>query len=208
MCGMHAESSPGITRVISWDDFRKKIMSKFNGLLTLPTYCIGVDYFMLNRPLVDRLKREEARTGREHVALTGKEGFTSVVEKKVNLTQPYAYIFGENVDKVLQEHQLKGTTFRVLFRILALVARGDVVAISQTGVAGDLGMSKQQVHKAWRELREASILLLDQSGHEYLNVNLFYRGSPKDLMAGEGGRRLEQSSEATAAQGVKNVVQK
>lgn len=159
-------------------------------------------------PIVDRLKREELRTGREHVALTGKEGHTSVVEKKVNLTQPYAYIFGENVDRVLQEHPLKATTFRVLFRILALVARGDVVAISQTGVAGDLGMSKQQVHKAWRELRESSMLLLDESGHEYLNVNLFYRGSPKDLMAGEGGRRLEQSSAATAAQGVKNVVKK
>lgn len=163
---------------------------------------------MIDSRVVDRLNREEARTGREHVALTGKEGFTSVVEKKVNLTQPYAYIFGENVDKVLQEHALKATTFRVLFRILALVARGDVVAISQTGVAGDLKMSKQQVHKAWRELREASILLLDESGHEYLNVNLFYRGSPKDLMAGAGGKRLEQSSAATESQGVQSVVKK
>lgn len=159
-----------------------------------------------NQGLIDRLHREEVRTGRSHVAVMGKEGRTSVVERKVNLTQPYAYIFGENVDRVLQEHRLGATTFRVLFRILALVARGDVVAISQTGVAGDLGMSKQQAHKAWRELREASILLLDQSGHEYLNVNLFYRGSPKDLMAGPGGERLEQSSRATEAQGVKSVV--
>jgi hypothetical protein len=153
--------------------------------------------------VVERLHREETRTGREHVAVMGKEGRTSVVEKKVNLTAPYAYIFGENVDRVLQDHKLGATTFRVLFRILALVSRGDVVAISQTGVAGDLGMSKQQVHKAWRELREASILLLDESGHEYLNVNLFYRGSPKDLVAGAGGRRLEQSSQL---EGVKPVV--
>lgn len=156
--------------------------------------------------LVDRLIKEEVRTGREHVAVMGKEGRTAVVERRVNLTQPYAYIFGENVDRVLQEHKLGATTFRVLFRILALVARGDVVAISQTGVAGDLGMSKQQVHKAWRELRDAKILLLDQSGHEYLNVNLFYRGSPKDLLAGQGGQRLEQSSAALEQQGVKPVV--
>ena len=159
-------------------------------------------------PLVDRLRREEARSGREHVALTGKEGHTSVVEKKVNLIQPYAYIFGENVDRVLKEYALAATTFRVLFRILALVSRGDVVAISQTGVAGDLGMSKQQVHKAWRQLREAKVLLLDESGHEYLNVNLFYRGSPKDLVAGAGGQRLEQSSAATEAVGVQSVVRK
>ena len=156
--------------------------------------------------VVAQIEREEARTGRGHVAVMGKEGKTSVVERRVNLTQPYAYIFGENVDRVLQEHKLGATTFRVLFRILALVARGDVVAISQTGVASDLGMSKQQVHKAWVELRAASILLLDQSGHEYLNVNLFYRGSPKDLMAGEGGKRLEQSSKALENQGVKQVV--
>lgn len=175
----------------------------------------GFAYLLINgllmksfTPIVDRLKREEVRTGREHVALTGKEGHTSVVEKKVNLTQPYAYIFGENVDRVLREYQLAGATFRVLFRILALVARGDVVAISQTGVATDLGMSKQQVHKAWGQLRKAQILLLDQSGHEYLNVNLFYRGSPKDLMSGAGGKRLEQSNEATAGQGVVSVVKK
>jgi len=192
-------------------------MSKINGLVVLLTYLLGSGLlppsFMEKTmkqwtPLVDRLQREEARTGREHVGLTGKDGRTSVVEKKVNLTQPYAYIFGENVDKVLQQYQLAGTTFRVLFRILALVARGDVVAISQTGVAGDLGMSKQQVHKAWRQLRESQILLLDQSGHEYLNVNLFYRGSPKDLMGGMGGKRLEQSSAATEAQGVKSVIKK
>ena len=163
---------------------------------------------MVDSKVVDRLHRDEARTGREHVALTGKDGKTSVVEKKVNLTVPYAYIFGENVDRVLQEHKLQATTFRVLFRILALVARGDVVAISQTGVAGDLGMSKQQVHKAWRELRNAQILLLDESGHEYLNVNLFYRGSPKDLTGGTGGKRLAQSSAATEAQGVRNVIKK
>lgn len=161
---------------------------------------------MKQQQLGERLRREEERTGREHIALTGKEGRTSVVEKKVNLVQPYAYVFGENVDKVLQEHALKATTFRVLFRILALVSRGDVVAVSQTGVAQDLGMSKQQVHKAWRELRTAQVLLIDESGHEYLNVNLFYRGSPKDLMAGMGKKRLEQSSEMTAAVGVQSVV--
>jgi transposase-like protein len=153
--------------------------------------------------VVAQLEREEQRTGREHVAVMGKEGRTSVVERRVNLTVPYAYIFGENVDRVLQDHKLGATTFRVLFRVLALVSRGDVVAISQTGVAGDLGMSKQQVHKAWRELREAQILLLDESGHEYLNVNLFYRGSPKDLMAGPGNKRLQQSSQL---EGVKTVV--
>ena len=156
--------------------------------------------------LRDRLIRDSHRTGREHIAITGKEGRTSVVERRVNLTAPYAYIFGENVDRVLQDHKLGATTFRVLFRILALVSRGDVVAISQTGVAGDLGMSKQQVHKAWRELRDASILLLDESGHEYLNVNLFYRGSPKDLVSGAGGKRLEQSSVAVEKHGVKPVV--
>jgi hypothetical protein len=159
-----------------------------------------------NQGLIDRLQRAETQSGREHVAVMGKEGRTAVVERRVNLTEPYAYIFGENVDRVLQDHKLGATTFRVLFRILALVSRGDVVAISQTGVAGDLGMSKQQVHKAWRELRDAQILLLDQSGHEYLNVNLFYRGSPKDLMAGQGGERLEQSSKALEDQGVKPVV--
>lgn len=156
--------------------------------------------------LMNRLVREEQRTGREHVALTGKEGKTAVVERKVNLTQPYAYIFGENMDRVLKECRLGATTFRVLFRILALVSRGDLVAISQTGVAGDLGMSKQQVHKAWRELREAKILLLDESGHEYLNVNLFYRGSPKDLTSGKGRKRLEQSTESLEDQGVQSVV--
>ena len=67
-------------------------------------------------------------------------------------------------------------------------------------------MSKQQVHKAWRELRDASILLLDESGHEYLNVNLFYRGSPKDLVSGAGGKRLEQSLVAVEKHGVKPVV--
>lgn len=158
--------------------------------------------------LIDRLRRAETQSGREHVAVTGKEGRTSVVEKKVNLTQPYAYIFGENMDRVLKDCRLGATTFRVLFRILALVSRGDVVAISQTGVAGDLGMSKQQVHKAWRELRQAKILLLDQSGHEYLNVNLFYRGSPKDLVGAEGQGRLEQSTRATEGQGVQSVVKK
>ncbi len=155
---------------------------------------------------VERIVREEKRTGREHVAVMGKEGRASVVEKRVNLTQPYAYIFGENVDRVLQEHKLGVTTFRVLFRVLALVSRGDVVAISQTGVAQDLGMSKQQVHKAWRELRNAKILLLDESGHEYLNVNLFYRGSPKDLKSGIGSKRLEQSLQELTNEGVKSVV--
>lgn len=157
--------------------------------------------------VIDRLKREEQRSGREHVAIQGVQGGVSVVEKKVNLTQPYAYVFGENMDRVLQGTKLGATTFRVLFRILALVSRGDVVAISQTGVAGDLGMSKQQVHKAWRELREASILLLDESGHEYLNVNLFYRGSPKDLK-GVGKKRLEQSSTVLKQRGVKNIIER
>ena len=155
---------------------------------------------------VERIVRAEKSSGREHVAVMGREGKASVVERRVNLVQPYAYIFRENVDRVLQEHKLGATTFRVLFRVLALVSRGDVVAISQTGVAGDLGMSKQQVHKAWRELRVASILLLDESGHEYLNVNLFYRGSPKDLVSGVGLKRLEQSSMTLEPQGVKQVV--
>ena len=199
---MHAEYTPELTRVNPWDDFRKKILSKIRVLLTLPTYLLGLS-MRQNAGLVERLVRAEKESGREHVAVTGKEGKTAVVERRVNLSVPYAYIFGENVDRVLQDHKLGAVTFRGLFRILALVSRGDVVAISQTGVAGDLGMSKQQVHKAWRELRDASILLLDESGHEYLNVNLFYRGSPKDLVSGAGGKRLEQSSEV---QGVKPVV--
>ena len=60
--------------------------------------------------------------------------------------------------------------------------------------------------KAWRELRNAKILLLDESGHEYLNVNLFYRGSPKDLKSGIGGKRLEQSLQELTQEGVKSVI--
>ena len=89
--------------------------------------------------LRDRLIRDSHRTGREHIAITGKEGRTSVVERRVNLTAPYAYIFGENVDRVLQDHKLGATTFRVLFRILALVIGGTWWRSARPGWPGTWG---------------------------------------------------------------------
>ena len=146
------------------------------------------------------------KTDREHVGVFGRDGDIKVVEKGVKFGERFHFMFGENMDKVLIAHPLGATAFRVLFRVLALVSRGDVVAVSQTGVASDLGISRQAVNKAWKDLRAAGILLLDQAGHEYINVNLFHQGSPKDLVRGEGKDRLDQSVLALEDTGARKVV--
>lgn len=159
--------------------------------------------------IAEGLDKLTETSGRDHIAVFGKDGDVSVVERKVVLTEPFLFLFGENIGRVLRHHRLGASSYHVLFEIVALVSHGTATTVlSQLGVAATLGMSKQQVHRAWKELREIGILLTDRAGHEYLNVNLFYRGSPKDLIGRIGKDRFEQSNKALEKLGVRPVVRR
>ena len=152
------------------------------------------------------LSDKEDRTGRDHVAVFGGDGKVAVVEKKVSFAEEFSFTFSKNLNKVVMHSQLGATAMRVLHRIMELTSQGNIVDTSQSGMAVDLGVSRQAVSKAWRELRTAGVLLLDRSGNEHMNVNLCYRGSPKDLVKGEGRERMEQGYEALKHLGITKVV--
>ena len=158
------------------------------------------------REIATDLTQKGDRTGREHVAVFGKEGKVAVVEKKVAFAEEFSFTFSKNLNKVVQHAQLGGTALRVLHRIMELTAMGNIVDTSQSGMAVDLGVSRQAISKAWKDLRAAGVLLLDGSGNEHMNVNLCYRGSPKDLVRGEGRQRLEQGYKALQHLGITKVV--
>jgi len=140
------------------------------------------------------------------VAVFGREGNVTVVEKRVQFSEEFSFIFSKNLNKVVVHSKLGGTALRVLYRIIELTTQGNVVDTSQSGMAVDLGVSRQAISKAWRDLRKAGVLLLDRSGNEHMNVNLCYRGSPKDLVRGEGRERLEQGYKALQGLGITKVV--
>jgi hypothetical protein len=156
--------------------------------------------------IAQHLNNRGESTGRDHVAVFGKDGHVAVVEKRVQFSEEFSFTFSKNLNKVVMHSQLGGTALRVLHRIMELTSQGNIVDTSQSGMAIDLGVSRQAISKAWKELRTAGILLLDRSGNEHMNVNLCYRGSPKDLVKGEGRERLEQGYKALKHLGITKVV--
>ena len=78
-----------------------------------------------------------------------------------------------------------------------------LINISQSGIAKELGMKRQQVSRSYQRLEVSGILVRDGKDDLGVNPSLFLRGSPKDLI----NQRMDLLERGMAAIGVtKRVV--
>ena len=161
---------------------------------------------MTQRNEMERLQHHEERTGREAVLIQGKGDMRpTLVEKKVELVEEFAFLFYRNMKKVLMEHKLSGTDILVLFCLLErwnMKSAMGLVGISQTGLAKELGISRQQVSRSTARLEEAGVLLKDAAGDVGINPAVILKGSPKELWK----NRIELLEQGMKAIGVTSVI--
>ena len=132
-----------------------------------------------------RLERHELRTGREAVMVQGKGDASPVlVEKKAVMVEEFAFLFYRNMRKVLMGNKLSQMDILVLFSLLERQGiKGPVglVGVSQAGMAKELGISRQQVHKSCGRLESAGVLVRDENDDICINPAVILKGSPREL---------------------------
>ena len=91
----------------------------------------------------------------------------------------------------LSKNPLSGESMRVLLFLIGKAGYGNRIGVSQSDVSAELGLRKQNVSRAFKQLQERDVLHKEGDGY-VLNPLLVWRGSDKKRQAMLGsGRKAE-----------------
>ena len=101
------------------------------------------------------------------------------VNKKTSFRDDFSLIFKKNT-ATLARMNLTPTAFRIVLYLFSILDYGNILPeFSQSRIAGELGLNKSNVTRAFRELFAEKILLRNTGdNHVYLNSNLCVKGIP------------------------------
>lgn len=103
-------------------------------------------------------------------------------EKMVPQT-PFVFLFAENFESILAKHKLTGFCCRLIMKMISRMQYGNMVSLTQTALASEMGVKKQQVNEAYSRLLEVGILVKDQHGAIFFNLELVLKGKFSNLQS-------------------------
>lgn len=106
--------------------------------------------------------------------------FVSTGQKKerMNLVNPFAFLFYENLLDIIDECNLSRLEIRAILKILSYMEFGNLVRMSYSQLMRDIGSDPSNGSKVIKRLREAKVLV-EVNGNTYLNPHLILKGRIK-----------------------------
>ena len=95
---------------------------------------------------------------------------------QTDILNPFAMIFCEVLFNTIEEYNLTKNDIRTILRIIYYARFGNLIQMSNTKLAKDLGMNKSSLSRSMKKLRESGILVEDE-GNLYLNPQVISKGS-------------------------------
>ena len=93
----------------------------------------------------------------------------------------FAILFHESLLEKMVTSELSITDIKVLLCILKYVYKGNVVNISQSEIAEDLTIQRQQVSRAYGRLTKSGLLITSKSGSIFLNPQIVAKEALKNM---------------------------
>lgn len=91
---------------------------------------------------------------------------------RMPIVNQFALIFHNNFLLTIDEYNLTLNDIRVMLKIIDLMKFGNLVKLSWSDVGKSIGIKKQNMAKHVKKLKDASLLIDDESGNTYLNPQI------------------------------------
>lgn len=89
---------------------------------------------------------------------------------------PFVILFYENFQTIIKEYKLNATEILIVLEILKVMSYGNLISVSQTEIATNLELPKQNVNRAFSKFRKSGLLVRTEQGTEYINSQIIAKG--------------------------------
>lgn len=122
-------------------------------------------------------------------ALGDSKAAIYVGRKKIKPLNEFVLLFYENLREIIEEYDLNTTNLRVLLVLIEKMEFGNLVQLNQSALAKELGMQRQNLHRAFKKLKDIG-LLLEIDSSLYVNPHVIAKGQLIE-------QKLDDNSEPT-----------
>jgi hypothetical protein len=115
--------------------------------------------------------------------LDSKEVTVFAGKKKESVTEPFVLLFYESLSELVLDDRLTMTDMKVMLGVCGLARFGNLVLMSQGGLAAALGLGKSAVSRSIKKLTDEAILLRTSLGL-FINPTLVVKGGLSNIDPG------------------------
>lgn len=112
--------------------------------------------------------------------LESKEVSVFAGRKKESVTEPFVLLFYESLSELVLADRLTVTDMKVMLGVCGLARFGNLVSLSQGGLAEALGLNKSAISRSIKKLTEEAILLKTNLGL-FINPTLVVKGGLSNI---------------------------
>lgn len=117
-----------------------------------------------------------------------------VARAKMPIVNQFVLLFYQSFLFTIDEYNLSRNEIRTILKILEYAQFGNLIQLSYTKLAKDLGMDKSNCSKIMKKLKTTG-LLIDEDGNMFLNPQIIAKGNFLKLDEIENERLLNKGAE-------------
>lgn len=96
--------------------------------------------------------------------------------KKANIKEDFIMVFNKALLKAVITYKLSNTDISVLLQVIEYVSWGNVINLTHQNIADDLDLTRPQVSKSFKKLKESGIFIEGKKGSLFLNPQYLVKG--------------------------------
>lgn len=96
--------------------------------------------------------------------------------KKANIKNGFIMAFHTGMKEAFIKNNLAMTDILVLFQVIEYVSYGNLINLTHQNIADDLSLTRPQVSKSFKKLKEAEIFFEGKKGSLFLNPQYLVKG--------------------------------
>lgn len=99
-------------------------------------------------------------------------------QSRMDICNEYVLLFFANFKNIIREYNLTKTDILVVMQMLEYMQYGNLLRISYTKLAKDVGIDPKNIHKTIKRLKSSNLLIEDEE-NTYLNPHVIAKGKFK-----------------------------
>lgn len=100
----------------------------------------------------------------------------NISKEKVFPATPFVFLFVDNFEKICEKHRLTAFEIRTVMKLIQKMQFGNQVSLTQAAIASEMNAPRQQVNRVFKRLHDTGIMIDDEHGNTFINLELFWRG--------------------------------
>jgi biotin operon repressor len=102
-------------------------------------------------------------------------------ENRVKVKNDFVILFYSSFLQIIKDCELTKLDIKLTMQLLEMAQFGNLVSISQSGLAKELGTYQSNVSKSLKSLIASGILIKDSNGHTYFNPDIMTKGKLNEM---------------------------